>query len=173
MTRTSLRHGAIAAIAALSLAACGSATSTDAGGATGAAPTSASPSTTPASPEPSDDSSADASESAAPAATAGAYIDYAAWQSDPGAYAGTDVVLFFAASWCPTCRRADANLTGDPAAIPAGLTVVKTDFDSSTELKQRYGVTVQHTFVQVDEQGEELTKWTGSETADQIAGKVV
>jgi thiol-disulfide isomerase/thioredoxin len=173
MTRTTLRHGAAVAIAALTLAACGSASVDTQGAATPSvseAPASTTP--TPASESPSASPSASAS-SAEPAPTAGAYVDYDAWQADQDAFAGTDVVLFFAASWCPTCKRADANLTGDPAAIPAGLTIVKTDYDSQTELKQRYGVTVQHTFVQVDAQGEALAKWTGSETADEIAGKVV
>jgi thiol-disulfide isomerase/thioredoxin len=171
MTRTTLRHGAAVAIAALTLAACGSA-SVDTQGAATPSVSEAPASTTPAPTSESPSASASAS-SAEPAPTAGAYVDYDAWQADQAAFAGTDVVLFFAASWCPTCKRADANLTGDPAAIPAGLTIVKTDYDSQTELKQRYGVTVQHTFVQVDAQGEALAKWTGSETADEIAGKVV
>jgi thiol-disulfide isomerase/thioredoxin len=174
MTRTTLRHGAAAAIAALTLAACGSAASPEAAS-TASTTVEASPSasaSSPAASSPAPSSPAPAtSEPAAP--TEGAYVDYDAWQADQAAFEGTDVVLFFAASWCPTCRRADANLTGDPGAIPAGLTIVKTDYDSQTELKQRYGVTVQHTFVQIDAAGEALAKWTGSETADEIAGKVV
>jgi thiol-disulfide isomerase/thioredoxin len=185
MTRTTRRHGgrtaAAVAVAALTLAACGSTASTEAAAPSSEAPTvAASPTASSASAaasslaasRPAASSSASQSSSA-PKPTTGAYVDYDAWQADQAAFAGTDVVLFFAASWCPTCRRADANLTGDPASIPPGLTIVKTDYDSQTELKQRYGVTVQHTFVQVDEQGEALAKWTGSETADAIAGKVV
>jgi thiol-disulfide isomerase/thioredoxin len=178
MTRTTLRHGgrtaAAVAVAALTLAACGSTASPEAAAPSSEAP-SASPTASSASPAASSPAASPSpnESSSAPKPTTGAYVDYDAWQADQAAFAGTDVVLFFAASWCPTCRRADANLTGDPASIPAGLTIVKTDYDSQTELKQRYGVTVQHTFVQVDEQGEALAKWTGSETADQIAGKVV
>ena len=37
------------------------------------------------------------------------------------------------------------------------------------ELKQKYGITTQHTFVQVDADGNEVAKWTGSLTADEIA----
>jgi hypothetical protein len=57
----------------------------------------------------------------------------------------------------------------DAAGVPAGLTVVSVDYDSATELRKRYGVTVQHTFVQVDAQGNELAKFTGSTSGPAIA----
>jgi len=79
-------------------------------------------------------------------------------------------VLFFHASWCPTCQAAEANLTSQP--VPDGLTVVKTDFDTMTELRQKYGVTVQHTFVQIDAGGAQLAKWSGSTSAAEIADQV-
>jgi thiol-disulfide isomerase/thioredoxin len=111
-------------------------------------------------------------EAAAPAAApAGGYVSYADYQSDPGQYSGGDVVLFFNASWCPTCRIADENFAEE--AFPAGLTVVSVDFDDNTQLRQQYGVTVQHTFVQVDQSGNELAKWTGSNTVDQVADQIV
>jgi thiol-disulfide isomerase/thioredoxin len=103
------------------------------------------------------------------AATSGAYISLAEYESSKDMYAASDVVLFFNASWCSTCKEARENLEADPAAIPAGLTIVKVDYDDSDELKQKYGVTVQHTFVQVDADGNELAKWNGSVTADEIA----
>lgn len=45
--------------------------------------------------------------------------------------------------------------------IPENMVLMKTDYDTYTELKKKYGVTYQHTFVQVDENGNELTKWNG------------
>ena len=103
------------------------------------------------------------------AAATGAYITLAQYEGSKDMYAESDVVLFFAADWCPTCQEATANLEADPAAIPAGLAIVRVDYDNSDELKQKYGVTVQHTFVQVDADGNELAKWSGSVTADEIA----
>lgn len=115
-----------------------------------------------------------ASEEAEPAAAAsGAYITLAEYEGSKDMYADSDVVLFFNADWCSTCKEARENLKADPAAIPAGLTIVKVDYDDSDELKQKYGVTVQHTFVQVDADGNELAKWNGSVTADQIAEQTV
>ena len=110
------------------------------------------------------------STDAAPAAAAsGAYITLAQYEGSKDMYAEGDVVLFFAADWCPTCQEATANLEADSAAIPAGLAIVRVDYDNSDELKQKYGVTTQHTFVQVDADGNEVGKWTGSLTADEIA----
>ncbi len=105
------------------------------------------------------------------ASSPGSYIDYADYESDPGKYAGNEVVLFFNASWCPTCQQATSNL--ESSTIPNGLTVVSVDYDEATELKQKYGVTVQHTFVQVSPDGSELAKWSGSTTASEIESKVV
>ena len=104
------------------------------------------------------------------AEAAGGYVPYSDYRNDPGLYSGADVVLFFNADWCPTCRVADANFSEE--AFPAGLTVVSVDFDDNTQLRQQYGVTVQHTFVQVDQAGNEVAKWTGSNTVDQVAGKL-
>lgn len=74
------------------------------------------------------------------------------------------VVLFFRASWCPTCRALDANIRSNLGAIPEGVTILDVDYDNSTTLKQKYGVTYQHTLVQVDATGEQIAKWTGSPT---------
>ncbi len=114
-----------------------------------------------------------ASESAATspsAASAGSYIDHAAYVRDPSAARGK-VVLFFHATWCPICREVEESLTSAP--VPAGLTVVKVDFDDAGELRERYGVTIQHTFVQVDPEGRQLAKWSTGTTADEILGKTV
>lgn len=103
----------------------------------------------------------------------GSYITLADYDADKGAYASTDVVLFFNAAWCSTCREARDNIESDLAGIPSDLTIVVVDFDTATDLRQKYGVTVQHTFVQIDAEGTELAKWSGSVTADEIAQNTV
>jgi thioredoxin 1 len=102
---------------------------------------------------------------------AGVYLDYAAYQSDPGKYAGTKVVLFFHAPWCPSCRATEEDVLARRDSLPSGLTLVKTDYDSQTDLKKKYGVTTQHTFVLVDPAGQPLKKWNGSLTVDDIVAK--
>lgn len=167
----------------LSLAACGdddaattagdsSASAVESSSSTGAAestagtePSETSQAGAPASRKPSGRAS---SRSAGP--VAGSWIDYATWDADRAAYADTDVVLFFHADWCPSCRATEASLDAD--GVPDGLTVVKVDYDRATELRQKYGVTYQHTFVHVDDDGTKLAIWTGSASGTEIAAEV-
>ena len=113
------------------------------------------------------------SDAAEQAQASGSYITLTQYEGGKDMYDGGNVVLFFAADWCPTCQEATENLEADPAAIPAGLTIVRVDYDNADELKQKYGVTTQHTFVQVDGSGQELAKWTGSVTADEIQKQTI
>lgn len=101
------------------------------------------------------------------------YISYETYQGSGENYADNDVVLFFNASWCSTCKVARENFEATLDQIPSNLTIVLVDFDESVELKKQYGVTVQHTFVQIDNQGEELKKWSGSVSVDQITDQVI
>jgi len=82
-------------------------------------------------------------------------------------------VLFFKANWCSTCGVADENLASDISAIPENLTIYKVDFDKENQVRAKYGVTVQHTFVQVDNQGNKLKQWVGSYTIDEILQELV
>lgn len=70
-------------------------------------------------------------------------------------------VLFFHASWCPTCKGANEEFEKNASAIPEDVVVYKTDYDANTELKKKYGITYQHTFVLVDEEGNAVKKWNG------------
>ncbi len=78
-------------------------------------------------------------------------------------------ILFFHAPWCPTCRPADVAFQRDAAMIPESVVLFKTDYDTSSDLKKTYGVTYQHTFVQVDTQGKEVTKWNGGQLTELLA----
>ena len=70
-------------------------------------------------------------------------------------------VIFFHASWCPTCKIANTDFENNEEQIPEDVIVLKTDYDTQTELKNKYGITYQHTFVQVDANGNEVAKWNG------------
>ncbi len=82
------------------------------------------------------------------------------------------VVLFFRASWCPTCRALDASIRKEASAIPGNLTILDVDYDTYKDLKAKYGVTTQHTLVQVDADGREITKWVGSENLAELVAKL-
>ena len=152
-----------AVVTLLALAACGSATDTSVSPRASSAPVVTSPPSTAAS-----GGSAAPSDAAVPA---GAYLTKAEYTEQAASRAGTKVVYFFHAPWCPTCRATEKAIARD--GIPAGLTLVKVDFDNDNELRQQYGVTTQHTFVQVDASGAELAKWTGSEGGAEILAKTV
>ncbi len=83
-----------------------------------------------------------------------------------------DVVLFFRASWCPTCKALDSSIKSSISAIPSGLTILDVDYDNSQALKQKYGVTYQHTLVQVDSKGNLIKKWSGSPTLTALIAEV-
>lgn len=83
-----------------------------------------------------------------------------------------DVVLFFRASWCPTCRAVDSDIKANLSKIPSSLAILDVNYDNSTALKQKYGVTYQHTFVQVDKDGNLIKKWSGSPTLTALVAEV-
>ena len=72
------------------------------------------------------------------------------------------------AEWCPTCRAVDADISANLADIPADTVILKVNYDAAAELKEKYGVTYQHTFVRVDGQGNKLELWNGSPTLEAI-----
>jgi thiol-disulfide isomerase/thioredoxin len=104
--------------------------------------------------------------------SAGAYVDYASYAISADEYADTKVVLFFNAVWCSTCKLARDNFEASLAEIPSDLTIVVVDFDDSIELRKKYGVTVQHTFVQIDSSGEIIGKWSGSVTIAEVKNQL-
>ncbi|MCA9364029.1 thioredoxin family protein [Candidatus Kaiserbacteria bacterium] len=83
-----------------------------------------------------------------------------------------DVVLFFRAGWCPTCQAVDADIRAHLDDIPSDLTILDVNYDDSDDLKRKYGVVYQHTFVQVDAAGNMLKKWSGSPTLAALVGQV-
>ena len=79
-----------------------------------------------------------------------------------------DVILFFKAGWCPTCRAVDSDIKGNLVKIPENVSILEVDYENSSVLKQKYGVTYQHTFVKVDKDGNLIKKWSGSPTLSAI-----
>lgn len=96
---------------------------------------------------------------ATPNTASGRYVPYTA--ADFAAAKGKKRVLFFFAPWCPTCVPTDKNFQTNPDGIPEDVILFKVDYDSSTDLKRKYGITYQHTFVYVDEEGNAIQTWNG------------
>lgn len=78
-------------------------------------------------------------------------------------------VLYFHASWCPVCRPLDKEFSENSGKIPEDVILFKTEYDKEEALKIKYGVTYQHTFVQVDGQGNEAISWNGGGISELLA----
>lgn len=87
------------------------------------------------------------------------YLDYSAQAFS--AAPDKKRILYFHADWCPVCRPLDKEFSSMQEKIPEGVVVFKTNYDKESELKKTYGVTYQHTFVQVDATGKKITAWNG------------
>lgn len=109
---------------------------------------SAAPSSPNPAPTASQVDSQNTSGSSAANGTAGQYLDYS--QTSISRTRGTKI-LFFHASWCPQCRALEASIQAGP--IPANVTIFKVDYDNSSALRQKYGVTLQTTLVKIDDGG--------------------
>lgn len=66
------------------------------------------------------------------------------------------VIIFFHASWCPSCKGLDDDIKSNIDKIPSDTLILKLDYDSNQELRKKYNVRMQHTLVQVDKNGELL-----------------
>lgn len=90
-------------------------------------------------------------------------------------FANTRRVLFFYAAWCPTCQPADESFNQNMGQIPADTSVIRVNYnDSDTDqqekdLAKKYGITYQHTFVQVDTAGQEIAKWNGGQIEELLS----
>lgn len=81
---------------------------------------------------------------------------------------GQKLLLFFNASWCPSCRSTVKDIDTNKDKINSNITILSADFDKEVDLKKKYGVTMQHTFVEVDRDGNLIKKTTGLSTVDAI-----
>jgi len=76
-------------------------------------------------------------------------------------------VLYFYASWCPTCKIAQQSFRENEGKIPDDVALIRINYnDDDTDeeekaLAKKYGITFQHTFVQIDSKGEKVTIWNG------------
>jgi thiol-disulfide isomerase/thioredoxin len=87
------------------------------------------------------------------------YTDYSDGVVAEAAVSGKRAIIFFHAGWCPTCLAASRDFEAHRDQIPSDVVIVKADYDTETDLKKKYGVVMQDTFVQVDAEGNVLATW--------------
>ena len=96
------------------------------------------------------------------------YVDYDAAMVDGALAAGQNVILFFHATWCPSCKSLDAAINSSLSSIPADTLIVKVDYDTSTDLKKKYRVVGQHTTVMLNADGSEKSKKLGARSVSEV-----
>ena len=105
--------------------------------------------------------------------SASRYVEYSKAALDQAA--SQRRVIYFYASWCPICRPADADFKANSSKIPQDMTVIRVNYNDpetdqeEKDLAKKYGITYQHTFVQIDSQGKEVAKWNGGKTDELLA----
>jgi thiol-disulfide isomerase/thioredoxin len=105
-------------------------------------------------------------------ANAAGYISYETYAAALEKYSASNVVLFYNAYWCSTCKAARDGFESGLGEIPEDLTIVLVDFDENTEMRKKHDVIVQHTFIQIDSAGNELQRWYGSTTVAELVEKI-
>lgn len=78
------------------------------------------------------------------------------------------VVYFFAATWCPTCQATYKAIKADFTSLPGDFVLVFVDYDKAKDLKKKYGVTYQHSFVSIGPKGEAKKTWSGTTSVADI-----
>ncbi|HMT27074.1 MAG TPA: thioredoxin family protein, partial [Candidatus Absconditabacterales bacterium] len=69
---------------------------------------------------------------------------------------GKKVLLFFHASWNPTCKALEKDILSKKSSIPSEVVILKVDYDTAVELGKKYGVTIQNTIIALDNNGKEI-----------------
>lgn len=111
----------------------------------------------------------------APVSAAGSSTSFQGYTPEAVSSARADqkVVLFFHATWCSTCKVLADDIAANVGSIPDDVRILLVDFDTATDLKQRHGVTLQHTLVQVDANGDAVEQWHLTRTLDELLDSLV
>lgn len=94
-------------------------------------------------------------------------IEYQAGSTDLAALAAGEgrTVVFFFASWCPNCILTLSELSEKWSSVSPDITLVIADYDTETDLKTKYGVTYQDTFVLLDAAAGGVKLWNAGGVA--------
>ena len=99
---------------------------------------------------------------------------YAPYTADKAVVTKTHaVVLFFNSASCAGCKVLDTDIRSHLSAIPKDLTILEVNYDTNTELKQKFGVQTPHILVQLDAWGGRMTQWGSSQTLSDIVTRMV
>ena len=81
-----------------------------------------------------------------------------------------NIVLFFHADWCPTCKAFEKKVLTEK--IPENLLILKVDFDTNTELRKKYNILTQTSFVLIDNKWNLIKRWIWARQLSDILEKI-
>lgn len=99
--------------------------------------------------------------------TTSRYIDY-----DQRKLTKQTNILFFTTTWDQDSKKIDKDIMKNQSKIPMDTIIFKVNYDTEKELKEKYHITTQNTFVQINEKGKEIQQWTDSKTLNEILSKI-
>jgi thiol:disulfide interchange protein len=71
------------------------------------------------------------------------------------------VVLYFWAPWCVSCTTLDQDILDHKVQVPPDVTLLRVPYDTAHDLKQKYQIITQHSFVRLDDHDNSLGSWVG------------
>lgn len=81
-------------------------------------------------------------------------------------------ILFFTAQWCPSCLEAHEKFTQSANMIPSDVALWRVDYDAHEDLRDTYNIDTAHVFIEVDAEGNEMHRWSGSMTIDDVITEI-
>lgn len=80
------------------------------------------------------------------------------------------IVLFFHANWCPTCKAFEEKVLSEE--IPENIKILKVDFDTNSELRKKYNILTQTSFILVDNDGNLKKRWVWGQDINDLIEKL-
>lgn len=81
-----------------------------------------------------------------------------------------NIILFFHADWCSSCKAFEAKVLSEN--IPEDILILKVDFDKNNELRQKYNILTQTSFVLIDKNWKLIKRWIWSRDISDIIEKI-
>lgn len=91
------------------------------------------------------------------------YLDYSAQNFAQAKKHGKTLLFFAATTWCSNCLAIEEEIIKRNSELPKELTILKVDYDRDSDMKAKYGVTMQTTLILLDEDGNEIRRWIGTD----------
>lgn len=96
------------------------------------------------------------------------YLDYSDQNLSSSQKYGKTLLFFAATVWCSNCIIINEGIKKRDTEIPQDITILKVDYDNDREMKAKYGVTMQTTLILLDNKGNEIKRWIGTDFDDLI-----